>query len=514
MIRLVEASVRFGQAVAVDRFTGSFPSGRITALVGGDGGGKSSLLRGLAGLAPLSPPPRPPVAVGREVGYQGVDQGVWLDLSVQENVEFVSRVYGLSGPRERARADDLLDRAGLTAARDRVARRLSGGMRHKLGFVLATLHRPSLVLLDEPTTGIDPVSRDDLWALIAGAAAEGATIVLATTYLDEAERAGQVFLLDAGRVLAAGTPAEVVAQMPGSLWRNAAGGARPEAVSGAAAPAPWTWRRGRTTYLWTPERAFAGSPGLAPATPDLENASVALLLASERALGRAEPVLANSPNGIGGGAGGKQTPSQADPLVLAERVTRTYGAVMALADVSLRVERGQIVGLVGGNGAGKTTLMRIILGTLAPTGGACALFGATPSLETRRRVGYVAQGLGLYPSLSVIDNFRFAARVHGVPVGSAAADFATGLGATPVGKLPLGARRLAAYVAASQHDPDLLILDEPSSGMDPLSRARLWKELRAQAERGVGVLVTTHYLQEAAQCDRVVMLEAGRVVAT
>ncbi|MDR2566296.1 MAG: ATP-binding cassette domain-containing protein [Bifidobacteriaceae bacterium] len=539
MITLAGASVRFGATVAVDGLSGSFPPGRITALVGGDGGGKSSLLRALAGLAPFSPA-LPPPADRREIGYQSADGGVWLNLSVRENVEFVSRVHGLPGAQARARADELLERAGLEDARDRVAARLSGGMRRKLGFALATLHRPGLVLLDEPTTGVDQASRGELWEMIAQAAAEGATVILATTYLDEAERADQVFLLDAGKTLAVGTPSQVTAQMPGRLWRSAPTGApcgdQPadtDAGEGAGASAlapkggetgsaagPWSWRRGRATYLWAPGPLSDQPTGFIPVAPDLENASVALLLAAERASGRRAPAaLSASAAAVRAGpraagtAPAEAAPARPEPAIRADNVTRVYGSVTALSGVSLSVGRGEVVGLVGGNGAGKTTLMRIILGIEVPTSGSCELFGAKPTLESRRRLGYVAQGLGLYPSLSARDNLLFAARVHGAAVSPAAAEFAAELGATPVGRLPLGVRRLLAYLAASQHVPELLILDEPSSGMDPLARARLWKALRANAEDGAGVLVTTHYPQEAAQCDRRVMLAAGRTVA-
>jgi ABC-2 type transport system ATP-binding protein len=181
--------------------------------------------------------------------------------------------------------------------------------------------------------------------------------------------------------------------------------------------------------------------------------------------------------------------------------------------VSLSVRPGEVVGLLGGNGAGKTTLMRILLGLDSATTGSPRLFDSKPSLESRRRIGYVAQGLGLYPALSAMENLQFSASVYGVRVGPQATAYAQSLGRSPVGCLPLGARRILAYLAATEHDPDLLVLDEPTSAMDALTRARLWRDLRSSADRGVGVLVTTHYMQEAAQCDRLVLLTSGRVSA-
>ncbi len=200
-------------------------------------------------------------------------------------------------------------------------------------------------------------------------------------------------------------------------------------------------------------------------------------------------------------------------MVEAAGVSRSYGSFTALDGVSLGVESGEIVGLLGGNGAGKTTLMRILLGLETATGGQATLFGAEPSLDTRRRIGYVAQGLGLYPSLSAIENLDFAASVHGVPVAEHARVFAAGFGRTPVGSLPLGTKRILAYLAAAGHHPELLVLDEPTSRMDALTRARLWRNLRSSADNGTGILVTTHYMQEAAQCDRLVILTGGRVTA-
>lgn len=518
MITLNNASVRFGKVTALSGFTGSFPSGAVTALVGGDGAGKSTLLRALAGLATLTPAQETVIRDPREIGYQSANVGIWPNLSIDENIEFVSGIYGVSGPRIRARADELLHRAGLDQVRARLAGRLSGGMRHKLGFVLATLHQPNLVLLDEPTTGVDPVSRGELWQLITAAAADGAVVVLATTYLDEAERATQLFLLGDGKLLASGSPEDVIAHTPGRIWRST-NHSEPVAQSPAPLHSPHTWRRGMASYLWTPEAQLTAPAGFEPDTPDLENASIALLLEAEEGrsskgkssvketveLGHADPESgANRPTLTG---------TTARHLLLASDVEHRYGTFSALRGVCLTVAPGEIVGLLGGNGAGKTTLIRIILGLETPQAGSCSLFGEKPSLKTRRRIGYVAQGLGLYPSLSAIENLRFAASVQAVPLSARAADFAHSLGSMPVARLPLGAQRILAYHVAAQHSPDLLILDEPTSGMDALTRVRLWQDLREAAERGIGILVTTHYMQEAAQCDRLVILTAGKVSA-
>ncbi|MBL3700416.1 ABC transporter ATP-binding protein [Leucobacter luti] len=302
-IVLDRATVRHGRSVLLTGFSGTFAPGTVTALVGGDGAGKTTLLKLLAGRLTAAhlggsglPLPR------HAIGYQPADAGVWRNLSVAENLEFVRGAYGLDRARARGRGAELLERAGLSEFRHRVAGRLSGGMRQKLGVVLATLHQPGLVLLDEPTTGVDPISRAELWTLIAASAAEGATVVFATTYLDEAERATRLELLADGEQLASGTPDEIVAQTPGRIVRAPA-----DSVAGAQLlAAPHSWRRAETVYSWSPPPDPGSAPALPasasasastptavlpePAAPDLENSCVALLLAHSHAERHAPPV--------------------------------------------------------------------------------------------------------------------------------------------------------------------------------------------------------------------------------
>lgn len=499
-IRLDKASVCFGDQTAVADFSGEFTPGTITALVGGDGAGKSTLLKLLAGRLTLHSGTSEGLPVDpRTIGYQTADSGVWRNLSVAENIEFVARVYGLTPDETRTRSGELLARAGLAHVSDRLAGRLSGGMRQKLGVILATLHQPGLVLLDEPTTGVDPISRAELWSLIAGAAADGATVVFATTYLDEAERASRLFLLGDGHLLAAGTPDEVIAHTPGVIWQApiTLDAARRELAS------PHAWRRATTVYLWDAAPHGEQPQGFETAPGDLENTSIALLLDKD----------GDTAVGLPESASGGLRVTAGSPLVEAVEVTRNYGSFTALGGVSLSVRAGEIVGLLGGNGAGKTTLMRILLGLETPTSGVARLFGQKPSLKTRRRIGYLAQGLGLYASLSAMENLEFAASVYGVTVSERVRVFAENFGKAPISSLPLGAKRIIAYLAACVHHPELLVLDEPTSGMDSLTRARLWRDLQASADKGTGILVTTHYMQEAAQCDRLVLLTAGHVTA-
>lgn len=507
-IRLEQTTVRFGTHTALDSFTGEFTPGTVTALIGGDGAGKTTLLKLLAGRLKMHEGHSDNLPFNRNnVGYQPADSGVWRNLSVAENIEFIAHTYGLDSVQTRARSEELLQKAGLDHVTDRLAGRLSGGMRQKLGVVLATLHRPGLVLLDEPTTGVDPISRAQLWNLMAATAADGATVVFATTYLDEAERATRLFLLNDGHLLGSGTPDEVISRVPGSIWQAPVNLEAAQQVL----TSPSAWRRANTVYRWDKDAHPAHPKGFTPAPKDLEDASIALLLGKTSDSRDLNTLPAEEERGEKHRIADSLS---SDTLVLADNVIRDYGSFRALNGVSLSVKPGEIVGLLGGNGAGKTTLMRILLGLETATSGKATLFGKKPSLSSRRHIGYVAQGLGLYPSLSALENLEFAASVQGVALNRQARAFAERYGRASVANLPLGTKRTLAYLAAVGHDPALLVLDEPTSGMDALTRARLWENLHALADRGTGILVTTHYMQEAAQCDRLVMLAAGEVTGS
>jgi ABC-2 type transport system ATP-binding protein len=502
--------VTYGNTRALSAVTLRTPPGVVTAIVGGDGAGKTTLLRCLAGsLAPDSGNVTGPGPLA--TGYFPPGSGTYPDLTVAENLAFRASAYGVRGAEAAHRAADLMERAGLADARDRLASQLSGGMRHKLGVIAAMVHRPDLLVLDEPSTGVDPVSRSGLWLLITTAAADGAAVVLSTTYLDDAQRAGSVLVLDNGRQLAAGTPEQIVADMPGAVL------AVPAAPVGPAARL--SWRRGVGWRIWSPPSPGArGLPGPVvgtPVAPDLQDAvtvaSIARELASEQVsaggAGRCVAPAAQVP-----AARHQDGMSSATPLAECRAVTCRFGQFTAVHEVSIGVRPGEIVGLLGANGAGKTTLIRMLLGLQRPTSGHLALFGELPSRRTRRQIGYVPQGLGLYDDLTAAENMEFAAAVFGIPLPDEPDDLAQ-RARVPVGELPLGLQRRAAFAEALSHRPSLLVLDEPTSGVDTLGRARLWDTIAKAARAGAGVLVSTHYMEEAWECDRLVILAGGVVVA-
>ncbi|BDR52118.1 hypothetical protein KIM372_00250 [Bombiscardovia nodaiensis] len=564
-VTLKQVSVTYhgSTSPALNRFTGSLVPGEVTALTGGDGAGKTTLLKLLAGQVQPSDGSVEGLPGKERLGYQPADSGVWRDMSVIENMRFSASIYHMSEVLARPRIQQLLNAANLDYVRDRTGRNLSGGMRQKLGVIMAALHRPDLLLLDEPTTGVDPTSREEIWTLISAEAAAGSAVVFATTYLDEAERSSKLYLMNRGKALASGTAAQVREQAPGQLWQ--AGSAQGKELSKyslfgtsleerPAQAAFHNWRRANTAYIWTNPQDHRQPADFTKASFDLENASIAFLLEDdERTSPSQQSVQQRSqpePNGTKFAAklpnrehsatespkvaqisrqnarianirplpGSPATNQSIDapagtPLLEASRVVKRFGNFTALHGVSLDVKPGEIVGLIGGNGAGKTTLIRILLGLEQPTEGSGGLFGKAPSLDSRRHIGYVPQGMGLYPTMSAQENMDFAASIYQAQPRGWVADYAKQLGKLPVGQQPLGAQRLLAYAIADEHEPELLILDEPTSGMDPVSRMRLWRELHRKADQGLGVLVTTHYMAEASQCDRCVIMARGRVKA-
>ncbi|MFV0257751.1 MAG: ATP-binding cassette domain-containing protein [Acidimicrobiales bacterium] len=467
-------------------------SGQTLGLIGGDGAGKSTLLRALAGErldldGELAIPP------ADRIGFVPSAGGLYPDLTVAENLAFVAAACGLR--RWRRRADALLERAELHQFPDRLGGALSGGQQRKLAASMALLPQPDLLLLDEVTTGVDPVSRMAIWKILSGAAAEGAAVVVATGYVDEAERMTDVLLLHNGVTLAAGSPGTVEAAATGHVYE------RPEPTDRATA-----WRHGTHWRQWS----AAPIEDATPISPGLEDASIVLELAAGEQESGAGPVPAPAPR-PGHGTGPTRR-GGGDPVLRVDAVSHHYGDFVAVDRVGLEVGPGEIVGLIGANGAGKTTLIKMVLGLLPVTSGSISVFGGPIVRHTLRSIGYVPQDLGLYPDLTVQENLSFRAVAYGVPpvrpTGEIAAD-----GPRLIGQVPLGIQRQVAFAGATQAHPRLLVLDEPTSGVSPLGRSRLWDVIHEQADRAVAVLVSTHYMSEADQADRIVMLAGGRQVA-
>ena len=451
-----------------------------------------------------------------QIGYMPSDSGTWPNLSVAENLRFVAKIFG---HYDDARAQQLLKAADLDRFTDRLARNLSGGMRKKLGVIMAALPEPQLLVLDEPTTGVDPDSRAAILALIKAEAARGATVVVATTYIDEAEDSSQIILTLGSRVMATGTAKQLIACAPqldeqtvaslGEPWQRSAPLERACIAWQLCAQSGSDWQ-GFSTELG--QSSQAGASDSVPAQPasSTHPQPTSSTQAQPTSSTQAQPASSTQ---AGSGKSATAPSPKAQDLISVHELRKRFGDFEALKGVSFAVSPGEIVGLIGANGAGKSTSMRIILGLEAATSGQVSVLGQRPgSLQVRKHLGYVPQFVGLAPSLSASENLSFNARQYQCQVPAQVGQWASSFGATPVANLPLSTRRMLACVNATMHAPQLLIMDEPTSGMDPLARLRLWQYLRQLAASGVGILISTHYSSEAAQCDRVVRMRAGQVI--
>ena len=451
-----------------------------------------------------------------QIGYMPSDSGTWPNLSVAENLRFVAKIFG---HYDDARAQQLLKAADLDRFSDRLARNLSGGMRKKLGVIMAALPEPQLLVLDEPTTGVDPDSRTAILSLIKAEAARGATVVVATTYIDEAEDSSQIILTLGSRVMATGTAKQLIACAPqldeqtvadlGEPWQRSAPLERACIAWQLCAQSGSDWQGFSTELGQSSQAGASDSVPAQPAssTPAQPTSSTPAQPASST------PAQPASSTQAGSGKSATAPSPKAQDLISVQELRKRFGDFEALKGVSFAVSPGEIVGLIGANGAGKSTSMRIILGLEAASSGQVSVLGQRPgSLQARKLLGYVPQFVGLAPSLSASENLIFNARQYQCQVPTQVGRWASSFGADPVANLPLSTRRMLACMNATMHAPQLLIMDEPTSGMDPLARLRLWQYLRQLAASGVGILISTHYSSEAAQCDRVVRMRAGQVI--
>jgi ribosome-dependent ATPase len=476
--QLENVTQRYKRAVALDDVTVTLSSGCMIGLIGPDGVGKSTLLSMLAGARRVQSG-RIIVLGGdmADAGHrnaicshiafmpQGLGKNLYPDLSVRENIEFFSRLFGQSRSERDWRIAELLRSTSLAPFADRAAKKLSGGMRQKLGLCCSLIHDPDLLILDEPTTGVDPLSRRQFWELIDRIRLRrpGMSVIVATAYMEEAERFDWLVAMNDGKILATGSPAALKAQMHARSVEDAF----------VALLQPGAIRDGRDRLEVPPRRIIDG-----------------------------------------------------EPVITARALTRRFGDFTAVDRVSFTIERGEIFGFVGSNGCGKTTTMKMLTGLLAPSEGEALLFGQpldASDINARRRVGYMSQSFSLYTELTVRQNLELHARLFHLPRHKASARLAelvANFGLEDyldqeTSELPLGIRQRLSLAVAVVHEPEMLILDEPTSGVDPLARDYFW-ELLIDLSRahGVTIFVSTHFMNEAERCDRVSLMDSGRVLAT
>ena len=518
---------------ALDGVSLEVRKGELTALAGPDGAGKTTLIRLATGLLASDSGElevlgvevaKNPQAVQDRIAYMPQRFGLYEDLTVQENVDLYADLHGATEAERRARYPQLMEMTQLEPFKGRLAGRLSGGMKQKLGLACTLIRSPDLLLLDEPTVGVDPLSRRELWQIIDRLVrTERLTVVVSTSYLDEAERCDQAIILHKGKVLAAGPPAEVTRLAEGRSFL-------------ADPPEGRTARSVQAELLDSPEvidavpdggrirvvRAEAGKSGevfegvrLHPTSPRFEDGFMTILkgVADPEAEKAAAISLARPLDSHGG-----------EVVVEVKDLVRRFGAFTAVDHVSFEVGRGEIFGLLGPNGAGKTTTFRMLCGLLGASGGTLRVAGADllrAGPSARQRIGYMAQKFSLYAQLTVLENLEFFASAYNLRRRERRdrIDWAVGQFElkerldTPSGQLPGGFKQRLALAASLLHEPEILFLDEPTSGADPLARRAFWRRITALADQGVTVIVTTHFMQEAEYCDHMAILDAGRILA-
>jgi ABC-2 type transport system ATP-binding protein len=505
--------------------------GALTALVGPDGAGKTTVIRLAAGLLTADSGSmtvldvdvaRKPQEVQSRIAYMPQRFGLYEDLTARENLDLYADLHGVTEEARLERYPRLMDMTALRPFMDRLTGKLSGGMKQKLGLACTLVRLPELLLLDEPTVGVDPLSRRELWQIVQGLVADGLTVLLSTSYLDEAERCAHVVVLHEGMVLAHGPPSSVSEVALGRTF--------------LVAPPPGKTAHGLQARLLdrpdvvdaVPEggriRLVLGEPGEPPRDGLLEGAAVTAarprfedgfmtLLRRATAREHAKVSLVESPLGPGG----------AESVVHVRDLVRRFGRFTAVDQVTFEVHRGEVFGLLGPNGAGKTTTFRMLCGLLAPTSGTLEVAGFDLNrarASARQRIGYVAQKFSLYGQLSVAENLAFFASAYGLRgerkrdrIRRALEQFElTSLASLPSAELPGGFKQRLAIAAALMHEPEILFLDEPTSGADPLARREFWRRITSLAEQGVTAIVTTHFMEEAEYCDRVAILDQGRIL--
>lgn len=476
VVELVDVSLKYRAKQALENINLSIPADAVVGFIGPDGVGKSSLLSLIAGARKLQQG-RLTVLGGNmasrrhrnqicpTIAYmpQGLGKNLSLALSVEDNLQFVSRLFGHGSKERRRRIDHLTRTTGLYPFLDRPAGKLSGGMKQKLALCCALIHDPDLLILDEPTTGVDPLSRNQFWQLIEQirAARQGMSVLVATAYMEEAERFDLLVAMDEGKVLASGSPSALT----------------------------------QTTNTHSVEEAFIA---LLPEKKKQGHAAISI------------PAFNN----------------HGDLAIQAKNLTMRFGDFVAVDDVSFDIRRGEIFGFIGSNGCGKTTTMKMLTGLLAPSEGQASLFGhevKASDVETRRRVGYMTQAFSLYSELSVRQNLILHAQLFNVPAAEIEArvqDLLSRFGLDQVAtrlpdNLPLGMRQRLSLAVAVVHKPEILILDEPTSGVDPVARDTFWTLLVELSRNDkVTIFISTHFMNEAERCDRISLMHAGRVLDT
>ncbi|ELZ8933563.1 ATP-binding cassette domain-containing protein [Cronobacter dublinensis] len=506
-------------------------AGSVTGLVGPDGAGKTTLMRILAGL--MRPdegrvrvlgldPITQENALHAVLGYMPQKFGLYEDLTVQENLNLYADLRSVTGPARQETFARLLEFTALGPFTGRLAGKLSGGMKQKLGLACTLVGQPKVLLLDEPGVGVDPISRRELWQMVHALAGDGMLILWSTSYLDEAEQCRDVLLMNEGELLYQGAPQALTEKMAGrSLLLRRSGGDN-RALLREVMQLPGVGDaiiQGAAVRVIVKEGADAGPLHALPDTTLRDTA----------------PRFEDAFIDLAGGAALRESPlgailhdipgSRDDVVIEARELTKTFGDFTATDRVNFTVRRGEIFGLLGPNGAGKSTTFKMMCGLLKPSDGQALVLGLdlkTDSGKARQRLGYMAQKFSLYGNLTVEQNLRFFSGVYGLRGRAQQEKIArmseafglNSIASQPTDALPLGFKQRLALACALMHEPDILFLDEPTSGVDPLTRREFWRHINSMPEKGVTVMVTTHFMDEAEYCDRIGLVYHGKLIAS
>lgn len=520
---------------ALSDISASLVPGIITGIAGPDGAGKTTLIRLMAGLLRKDSgsltvlgldPVKNAQSLRLQVGYMPQKFGLYEDLSVIENLTLHADLRKVMGAEREETFNRLLAFTDLHRFTGRMAGKLSGGMKQKLGLACALLGKPNLLLLDEPGVGVDPISRRELWKMVRELASSGIAVVWSTAYLEEAEACDEVLLLNQGSLLFAGKPENLTGTLKGRcLHLRGVEGRRRQALA---------------RLLTLPEvtdgviqgqnlRIVVHDTALRPDLRDIAQMNIPGNLSWHEVPARFEDAFIDL---LGGGPGGEsilansmpQRPQIDGNLIEAENLTKEFGDFTAADRITFSVSQGEIFGLLGPNGAGKSTTFKMMCGLLPPTSGRAKVMGidlAHSPAKARQRLGYMAQKFSLYGQLTVRQNLDFFSGVYGLS-GKRQREAVNGMISSfhlepflniTTNDLSLGFKQRIALACAAMHEPDILFLDEPTSGVDPITRREFWNHINGVVEKGVTVMVTTHFMDEAEYCDRIGLVYQGKLIA-